>query len=87
MAPSLITKKDLFKIVSDSKANMLNMSFPLYISDVLVEQVDFTTLAVLESVLMHLNSRGLLVGEVCVEYTDACAGHDPEPPLEERETQ
>jgi hypothetical protein len=85
MLLSLITKKDLDKIVSDAKRNMASMSFPLQVSKLDVESRDFATVAILESVLMHLNSRELLIGSVSVEYTDPCSAHDPETPLEEEE--
>jgi hypothetical protein len=85
MTNSLITKEDLHKIVSDAKGNMANFCLPLHISGYLVEGGELTTLAMLESIVMHLNSRNLLVELVIVDYTDPSTEHDPEPPLEPEE--
>jgi len=68
-----IDSKDLFKIVSDAKDKMFYLNPPLFVSGKELEQGQIPTMAMLESVLMFLNSKGLLTKLVEMDYT---FGHD-----------
>lgn len=81
----LITKSDLHEIISNAKDNMAKFSLPLYITGKEVEQKEVVALAVLESVLMHLNNRNLLSNLVSIDYTDPTCDHEQELPLEDKE--
>jgi hypothetical protein len=76
--------KDLFMVIDLAKQNMMNLSLPLFVSSKEVSHGEIPSLAVLEAVLTHLNSIGLLKEQVKLDYT-----HDyDEPdigPLEPRE--
>ena len=72
----LLTKSDLNKIVSDAKENMFRFNLPIYITRKEVEQRDISSLAVIESILMHLNSKNLLKRFIEIDYTDPSADHD-----------
>lgn len=84
MTKHLVTRADLFKIVSNAKQNMANISLPLYVSEKQVEQECIPTVAIMESVLMYLNSKNLLTNQVNLDYTDSSCFHDNELPLEEK---
>ena len=64
-----IGNKDLNLIVSNAKQNMVSLNLPLCVSRVELEPGVVPSLAILESVLMFLNSRQLLVKLVEVDYT------------------
>jgi len=83
MTTYLITKSDLFKIVSDAKVKMSNISLPLYLSDQEVEQRELASVAILESVVMFLNSKGFLNQQLGLDVTDPGCMHDNELPLEQ----
>lgn len=78
MNTSLITKADLNIIVSNAKSRIVSFSTPLYISDKEVESSELASLAILESVIMHLNGKKLLTNMVTVDYTSPGAAHDPD---------
>jgi hypothetical protein len=78
MTTSLITKSDLNNIISNAMSGIVRLSLPLYISDKRVDPEDLVSIAVLEAVLIHLNTKKLLVNPVALDYTDAGADHDPE---------
>ena len=61
--------KDLNLMVSYSKDKMFYLNPPLFVSRVELERGYLPTVANLEAILMFLNSKGLLVKEVCVDYT------------------
>ena len=83
MTKHLISRSDLHKIVSDAKRNMANISLPLYVSEKQVEQECIPTVAIMESVLMYLNSKNLLTSQVNLDYTDSACFHDNEIALED----
>jgi len=85
MTTYLLDKKDLYMIVCNAKKNMLDFNLPIYVTQNQVEQGEIPSLAMLESVLMTLNSKGLLNRIVKVDYTDPACEHDPESPLEDEE--
>jgi hypothetical protein len=64
-----IDKVDLQRIVSSAKDKFFYLSPPLFVSRVEVERGELPSLAMLESVLMFLNSKGLLTQLVNVDYT------------------
>jgi hypothetical protein len=72
----LINDRDLNSIVSNAKQNMFHLNLPLTVSKVDVERGEIPSLAILESVLMFLNGKGLLTQLVSVDYTDPCTDHD-----------
>jgi hypothetical protein len=69
-----IDKKDLHYIVSAAKDKMFHLNPPLFVSRVEVNRGELPTMAILESLLMFLNSKKLLTELVEVDYTDS--GHD-----------
>jgi len=71
METYLFTDEDLFEVLDNAKQNMTNFSLPLYISNKEVSQGSMVSLAIVESVLMLLNSKNLLTKEVKVDYSDA----------------
>lgn len=85
MTSYLIDKKDLQHIVSCAKDKMFYLKMPINVSGVEVDRGEMPTIAILESVLMFLNSKKLLTNLVELDYTDPCADHDCDiPDLEER---
>ena len=82
MTPYLIDANDLHKIISDSKQQMQRLSLPLFITGKEIEMCEVVNLARFESILMFLNSKGLLTRQVNFDYTDPRADFDwdlPEP--------
>ena len=82
-APYLISKKDLGFIISNAKTKMVSFNLPLHVSGFEIDKPELPSLAILESVLMFLNMKGLLVTQVSLEYTDPTCDHDPEGDIEE----
>ena len=78
METYLFTSTDLFKVVSNAKQNISNFSLPIYVSNKEVEYKEIITLAVIESVLMHLNSKNLLTKSISVDYTNISANFEIE---------
>ncbi len=70
MDKKFISNQDLQKIISDAKQNMLSLSLPKHISGMPISYREAPTLAMVESVLMHLNQRNLLTNTIEIEYTD-----------------
>lgn len=62
---------------------MTRLSLPISVSNKKLEMSEIPSLAIVESVLMHLNSKKLLVGLVKIDYTDQISDYDPEYILEE----
>lgn len=71
METYLFTDDDLLKVVSNAKDNMSKFSLPLYISNKEIGQRSVVSLAIVESVLMLLNSKKLLTKQVKIDYSDA----------------
>jgi hypothetical protein len=71
METYLFTNDDLLKVLDNAKQNMSNFSLPLYISNKDVQQGSMVSLAIIESVLMLLNSKNLLTKQVKIDYSDA----------------
>jgi hypothetical protein len=84
MTPYLINDKDLNLIVSNAKDKMFYLNLPLYVSRVEVERGETPSLAILESVIMFLNGKGLLTKEVKVDYTPVNFHDCDIPALEEK---
>jgi hypothetical protein len=70
METYLFTDDDLLKVVSNAKDNMSKLSLPLYISNKEVNQGSVVSVAIIESVLMLLNSKNLLTKQVKIDYND-----------------
>lgn len=68
MNSHLINYSDLFNIISNAKTNMSRMSLPLHVSLKEIGQRELPTVAITEAVLMYLNSKGLLVKNVKIDY-------------------
>ncbi len=64
-----IDDKDLFMIVSYSKDKMLHLNLPVFVNRKEVEHGSIPSLAILEGILMFLNSKKLLSQFVEVDYT------------------
>jgi hypothetical protein len=73
-----IDKKDLQKIVSAAKDKFFYQNPPLFVSNVEVERGELPSLAILESLIMFLNSRELLTQFVEVDYTSTYDDNDSE---------
>lgn len=79
-----IDDKDLFMIVSNAKDKFFNLNLPIWVSRSEVERGEIPSLAILESVLMFLNGKGLLTKMVEIDYTDTNFHDCDIPELEER---
>lgn len=76
METYLFTDDDLLKVVSKAKDNMSKFSLPLYISNKEIGQRSVVSLAIVESVLMLLNSKKLLTKQVKIDYSDASSNFE-----------
>lgn len=65
----MINDTDLNRIVSNAKQNMHHLNLPLFVNRIEVERGEIPSLAIIESVLMFLNGKGLLTQLVNVDYT------------------
>jgi len=66
----VITKKDLFFIISAAKKNMLNLRLPMQISGSEVDQSELTTIAIAESLITYFNANKLFTKLPEFDYTD-----------------
>lgn len=73
----LVTKKDLFDIVSKAKENMANITLPMEISGKEVEQGELATVAIMESLIMYFNKNKLFTKMPIVDYTDTSTQFEP----------
>lgn len=76
MTSYLINDKELQMIVSNAKDQMFHLSFPLSVSGKEVDRGELPSLAMLESILMFLNSKGLLSKLVNIDYTSDYEDND-----------
>ena len=65
----LITNKDYFDLVAGAKSQFTNLAVPLYITNKQVESGEVRLVAIMESLLVHLNKSGLLKRLVKFDYT------------------
>jgi hypothetical protein len=73
----LITKKDLFHIISDAKTKMSNLTLPMEISGKEVEQTELATIAIAESLIMYFNANKLFTNLPQIDYTDTSCKFEP----------
>jgi hypothetical protein len=79
-----ITNRELNAIISRAKDNMFGFNTPLFVSGSELEKGQMPTLAMLESTLTFLNSKGLFNESVQIDYTDIILDDCDMPDLEER---
>lgn len=72
----LITKNDLFGIISGAKSEYNNISLPLHISGRKVDTSELTAIAMIEAVVSYLNKNHLLKRLPKLDYTDASGEFD-----------
>jgi hypothetical protein len=71
-----IDDKDLNFIISRSKDNYSSLSLPLFVNRVEIGNNHLPSIAILESTLSFLNSKGLLTKLVTVDYTKEYLDND-----------
>lgn len=72
----LVTKNDLFHIMSSAKSEYTKLSLPLFISGRAVDSSELSSVAMIEALVSFLNKNHLLNRRPVVDYTDVSGEYD-----------
>lgn len=72
----LVTKGDLFDIVSSAKNELRNMTLPMHVSGRKIDNTELNAIAMIEALVSYLNKHHLLKSVPKLDYTDESGQFD-----------